>query len=207
MPCMERSTRDAGHHSRFVHWVCFLPALHGRFWFGIDAGTCRHAVPIEDPSPGACRCVAADALPILDGDHSASGIAPLAVRTAMDGPLAIVGRAIADHAPGTRLRSTTTRRPRPATRSAAPEYQQNVRGGRQRRITAGGEYALPRNATGIRQDPDLATDGPEGHHSRGGQGGCRATTATSLHVSPSFAATGSQAMWPVWAVRNVHRAG
>ena len=50
----------------------------------------------------------------------------------MDGPLAIVERTTADHAPGTRLRSTTTRRPRPATRATPPEYQQNVRGGWQR---------------------------------------------------------------------------
>ena len=74
LPClsMARTTRDAGHHSRFVHWLCFLPALHVRLWLGIGVRTWRHVTTTEGRLPGACRGVVTSTRDGSDDeDHSA----------------------------------------------------------------------------------------------------------------------------------------
>ena len=76
---MTRATRDAGHHSRFVQGVCYLPALHGALvwhrWLCLWAPD-THRRPLTRGLPGRPR----DA--IRDGDQSAQGIAPFAVQDA-----------------------------------------------------------------------------------------------------------------------------
>ena len=74
LPCLSiaRTTRDAGHHSRFVHWGCFLPALHVRLWFGIGVCTWGRVTTTEGRLPGAYRGVVTSTRDGSDdGDHSA----------------------------------------------------------------------------------------------------------------------------------------
>ena len=182
LPClsMARTTRDAGHHSRFVPWLCFLPALHGRLWLGIGVRTWRHVTTTEGPLPGTCRRVVTSTRDGSDDkDHSACEHASATER----------GQPHHDR----RRRSITERLGTSGT---------DERGGspRQQRCRA-----MPR-ASHRSQSPDACSA------RTGSRSLTRAArTATARlplhHLDLQPCGAGLQEMWPVWAVRDVHRSG
>lgn len=79
---------DTGHHSRFVLWFCCLPALHGAFGLasmGVPVGTANTSMAVD---PGL-RGVNLTRVLIRNGDRSANGIAPIAIRDRATGVLAV----------------------------------------------------------------------------------------------------------------------
>jgi hypothetical protein len=182
LPClsMARTTRDAGHHSRFVHWLCFLPALHGRLWLGIGVRTWGHVTTTEGRLPGACRGVVMSTRDGSDdGDHSACEHASAGERgqphhdRLRRSTTELLGTSGTDERVGSPRQPRCRAMPQASLRSQTPDSCSARAGSRS-----------------LTQAARTATALPPHHH---------------FDLQPFGA--GLQEMWPVWAVRDAHRSG